>query len=280
MEMLTLDALCVSYRGQDTGGVTPALDGVSLHLAPGERVGLVGQSGSGKSTLALAVLGLLDRQDAVLSGRITWAGEDLTADPARHRRLLGRGIAYVPQDAAAALNPFLRCGLQVAEAVDWRGQRAGTAEREERVFTLLRRVGFAHPAVVARSYPHQLSGGECQRLALAAAIAGDPALLVADEPTSALDAVNQAQVLALIGTLPQAAGMALLLISHDLTVVASLCTRVLVLEDGRLVESGPVAAVLAHPQHEETRRLVHAAACRGYAPAAGRPVVLAGVGVS
>ena len=117
-------------------------------------------------------------------------------------------------------------------------------------------------------------------MALAAAIAGDPALLVADDPTSALDAVNQAQVLALIGTLQQAAGMALLLISHDLTVVASLCTRVLVLQDGRLVESGPVAAVLAHPQHEGTRRLVHAAACRGYAPTAGRPVVLAGVGVS
>ena len=260
------------------------LDGVSLSVAPGERVGLIGESGSGKSLTALSILGLLD-DNLAATGTIDVGPE--RALLARSDRdlapLRGELVSMVFQEPMTALDPLVRVGHQVAEVItlhadDGAGPRWGARRRRRRAararaVELLAEVGLPDPPAAARAYPHQLSGGQRQRVMIAMALANDPALLVADEPTTALDVTVQAQVLELMADLVTERGTGLLFITHDLGVVQRLCERVVVLKDGRIVEQGEVAEVFATPQHDYTRKLLAAStlAPRGSAGATSRP---------
>jgi ABC-type glutathione transport system ATPase component len=220
---------------------------VSFDIGAGERVGLIGESGSGKSLTALAIMGLLP-DELRASGSVRLGGRELLGMSEKDlSRLRGDELAMVFQEPMTALNPAMRVGRQVTEPGRIHGRRHRAAE-------LLDAVGLPD---TARAYPHQLSGGQRQRVVLAMALANEPSLLICDEPTTALDVTVQAQILALIKTsLP--ADSALLFITHDLAVVASVCERVLVMLDGEIVEAGSVREVLTSPKHEYTRKLLDA----------------------
>ena len=247
-----------------------ALDGVSLHVDPGEVLCLVGESGSGKSLLAAAVLRLLPPGVTVAGGRVALGGTNLLSLPERDmRRIRGARVAMVFQDPSTALNPLHRVGDQVAEPFRTHTDLSRAAV-QTRVLDLLAQVGLPDPAGAAAAYPHQLSGGQRQRVAIATALALEPDVLIADEPTTALDVTTQAQVLALMRDLQRRRGMALLFVTHDFGVVAEIADRVAVLQRGVLVEHGPAQQVLNHPAHPYTRALI--AAVPPLAPAAPRPV--------
>ncbi|MDY0058286.1 MAG: ABC transporter ATP-binding protein [Myxococcota bacterium] len=240
----------------EQGPPRPILTGVSFSLYRGETVGLVGESGSGKSTLALALTRLLPSPPTRVRGEVRFAGRDLSSlDPRALREVRGRGIATLPQDPAASLDPLQRVGAQLQEVLIGRGgvTRAAAAAAAERLW---QRVGLADLPDQGRAYPHQLSGGLQQRVLLALVLACEPQVLVADEPTSALDATRQQEVLDLLDTWRREQGLGLLLISHDLGLLATRADRLLVLQQGRLVEEGPTAAVLGEPEHPYTRSLV------------------------
>jgi peptide/nickel transport system ATP-binding protein len=229
-----------------SGGAVHAVRGASLRVAPGEIVGLVGESGSGKSVLGLTALGLLPTDPApVVTGSATLDGTDMTTareDERRARR--GAFIGAVFQDPMSSLNPAMRVGRQVSEA-------AGDDD-PELVRRLLADTGIPEPEVKARAYPHELSGGLRQRVMIAMALARSPRLIVADEPTTALDVTVQAKVLDLLATAARQRGVALLLVTHDLGVAARICDRIAVAYAGRIVETGPAAAVLSAPRHPYT----------------------------
>jgi ABC-type glutathione transport system ATPase component len=233
--LLSCESLRVAYPGPDGG--REALRGVDLELDAGEVVAVVGPSGAGKSSLALAVLGLLPPR-ARMSGVLRWRGEPVAPGPA-HRRLLGRDIGMLFQDPLASLDPVVRVGDQLVETLRAL-RRAGRGDARRRSRELLAEVLLPDPAATERRYAHQLSGGERQRVALALALAGDPALLVADEPVTALDAAVGAAVAGLLGDLVRRRGMSLLLVTHDPRLTAGLADRVLRLESGR-VAAGPAA---------------------------------------
>lgn len=246
-------------------GSAPTLADVSFQVFPGETVAVVGRSGSGKSTLALAAMGLLPESARVTGGAITVDGADLTR--ARERTwavVRGATIGLVPQDPAEALNPLMTVGDQIEEALPPR-----TRDAEGRVAELLAAVGLADPARIAGAYPHELSGGMNQRALVAAALAGQPALVIADEPTSALDGEAAERVLDLLQSQVRDGGRALIVITHDLALVESRADRVLVIDGGRIVEQGPTATVMASPEHGITRELIAAAQL----PATSRTVV-------
>jgi len=247
--LLQVDNLCIAY------GNTEAVRGVSLALAPGESVAIVGGSGSGKTQTALATLGLLER-GARVSGSIRFDGQELVGrSDAELNRLRGARIGMVFQDALSSLNPHLTLGAQIAGPLMWhRKLPRAVALREARA--LLDAVRIPDAARRLYQYPHECSGGMRQRALIALALACKPQLLIADEPTTALDATVQAQILKLLAELRAQLGLALLLISHDLGVVAQLCDRVLVLQAGAVVEEGETAALLTRPQHPCTRELV------------------------
>jgi ABC-type oligopeptide transport system ATPase subunit len=228
-----------------------AVDGVSLRLEEGESVGLVGESGCGKSTTARAIL----RLAPIHSGSLRLAGREIGALRGRELLAFRRRVQLVFQDPFGSLNPRLTIGAALAEplAIHF---RLTAAERRARVAELLRAVELDPDA--ARRYPHEFSGGQRQRIGIARALALDPELLVADEPVSALDVSVQAQVLNLLKTLCARRRCALLLIAHDLAVVRYMCARVLVMNRGRIVEAGPVGAVLTRPQHPYTAALLKA----------------------
>jgi len=254
---LAIESLTVEFPTAD-GGWRPVLRGVSLAVAAGERVALVGESGSGKSVIALASLGLVAAPGRVAAGRVRVAGVDLAETPAaRLRKIRGGAIGLVFQEPASAFNPVFTAGFQIAEAVRaHRGvsrSEAGAIARQ-----LLETTAVDRPSEVALAYPHQLSGGQLQRAMLALALAGDPGLLIADEPTTALDLETQARILELLRRLTEA-GRALLLISHDLAVVAGLVDRVVVLFCGEVVESAPTGELFGRPLHPYTRWLLAAA---------------------
>jgi peptide/nickel transport system ATP-binding protein len=256
--MLEITDLHVDFRDRG-GALRTAVDGVSLQVQRGETVALVGESGCGKSTTALAVMGLLPPRAASVRGRIAFAGEELVgAGASAWERMRGRRIGMVFQDPMTALNPVLTVGEQIEEVLrrhrrlDRRGARRHAGE-------LLDLVGIADPAQRLREYPHQLSGGMRQRVVIAGAVAGEPELLIADEPTTALDVTVQAQILALLGRLVHDLSMALLLITHDLEVVAGHCRDVHVMYAGRIVECGPTGAVFAAPRHPYTDALLRCA---------------------
>ncbi|WP_410573273.1 dipeptide ABC transporter ATP-binding protein [Amycolatopsis sp. cmx-4-61] len=251
MTLLRISGLAVSYQG------VPAVRDVGLHVDAGEVVAVVGESGSGKSTTAHAAIGLLPRGGRVDGGSITFAGRDLLAlSDKQWRRVRGREIALVPQDPAVSLNPVHRIGDQVAEVLKIHGLAdRRTASRQ--AVELLDRAGVPDPALRARQYPHQLSGGLRQRVLIASALAGRPKLIIADEPTSALDVTVQQRILDHLTALAAESGTAILLITHDLGVAADRASRIVVLSQGSVVEAGP--SVVSAPTHPYTRQLLAAA---------------------
>jgi ABC-type glutathione transport system ATPase component len=237
-------------------GATRILDGVSLAVQRGRTTGVVGESGSGKSMTALAVLGLLPRGIHVASGSILFEGREvLQAGAEERRKLRGTAISMVFQDPLAALDPVMRIDDQVAETLVGRKGMSRADGREEAV-RLLARVEMPEPEVRARQYPHQLSGGQRQRVVIAMALAGGPRLLLADEPTTALDVTTQSLVLELLRRLQREDGLGMMLISHDLRVMAHYADDLVVMRGGKVVEHGQARQVLAHPQAEYTRRLI------------------------
>ncbi|BBZ31403.1 peptide ABC transporter ATP-binding protein [Mycolicibacterium confluentis] len=241
------------------GADEPAVSAASLTVHAGETVAVVGESGSGKSTMAAAVLGLLPGGGRIVGGRIEFAGADITgADQNRMRAIRGTGIGYVPQDPVTNLNPVWRIGFQIREAL--RANNIGErSEVGQQAVELLGHVGMPDPAVQARRYPHQLSGGMCQRALIAIGLAGRPRLLIADEPTSALDVTVQRQVLDHLQQMAAELGTAVLLITHDLALAAERASRVVVMHRGRTVESGAAQDILRHPSEDYTQRLVASA---------------------
>jgi peptide/nickel transport system ATP-binding protein/oligopeptide transport system ATP-binding protein len=252
--LLELEDLRVEFAGE--AGPLPVVDGVSLRLAPGAALGLVGESGCGKTMTALSILRLLPPGGRIAGGRLRFRGVDLLSLPAEQmRRRRGKEIGIVFQEPSAALDPLFTIADQVGEALE---VHEGKSRREARraAIGLLERVGIPDAARRAGAYPHELSGGLRQRVCIAMALACRPALLLADEPTTALDVTVQAQILALLDELRRELGMALLLISHDLAVVGSTCDEVAVMYAGRIVEQGPAAAVLSRPAHPYTKGLL------------------------
>jgi peptide/nickel transport system ATP-binding protein len=252
--LLSVEGLEVRFGDQ------PVVCGVELSVLPGQTVAVVGESGSGKSMTAAAILGLLPPDGRITAGRIVFDGQDITsADRKANRRLLrsirGRLIGYVPQDPMTNLNPVWKVGFQIREALR---ANAGDRSARRRVVELLGAAGMPDPAQQAGKYPHQLSGGMCQRALIAIGLAGRPRLLIADEPTSALDVTVQRQVLDHLQRLTNQLGTALLLITHDLALAAERAESVVVVHRGAVVESGAVQSILRNPQHAYTRRLVAA----------------------
>ena len=237
-------------------GVVKAADGVSFEVGEGEVVAVVGESGSGKTVTALSILRLLPRT-ARVSGEIRFRGASLLDLPdERIRAIRGSGIAMVFQDALAALNPLHRVGQQVEEAIRLHHKDVSHKEARARVVELLGSVGIPNPADRYSEYPHQFSGGMRQRAMIAMAIANDPDLLIADEPTTALDVTTQAQVLEVLARARERTRSAMVLISHDLGVVAGVADRVVVMYAGRVVETGTVRQVFHNPEHPYTAGLL------------------------
>ena len=248
--ILDVRNLHVAFRGKTV------VEDVSFAVQPGETVALVGESGSGKSVTALSCLRLLPTAGANPSGSITLGGtEVLKATPDELQRLRGGVAGMVFQEPMTSLNPLHSIGRQVGEAVTLHRPLRGAALRA-RVIELLERAGLPDPAHRLEAFPHQLSGGQRQRVMIAAALANDPKLLIADEPTTALDVTIQAQILALLDDLKRRLSMAMLLITHDLTIVRRHADRVVVMRHGRIVEQGPASEVLTDPQHPYTRMLL------------------------
>ena len=237
-------------------GVVKAVDGVSFTVGEGEVLGLVGESGSGKTVTGFSILGLVDPPGRVVAGSIRFAGAELVGcQPETLRAIRGRRIAMVFQDPMMTLNPVLRIDTQMIEAIRAHERVSDKAARA-RARAALVAVGIASPDERLKSYPHQFSGGMRQRVAIAIALLHRPQLLIADEPTTALDVTIQSQILAEVQALCAEAGTALIWITHDLAVVAGLADRIAVMYAGRIVEEGPVDAVLAHPLHPYTRGLI------------------------
>jgi len=234
-----------------------AVGGVSLHVKPGECVGVIGESGSGKSVTALSVMGLVASPPGVITGgAVRYDGEDLlSASYASMRRKRGRNVAYIFQDPQATLHPLFRVGDQLAEAIQSH-ERVSESKAKARALDLLQAVRIPNAESRLRDFPHELSGGMRQRVGIAMAMANDPDVIIADEPTTALDVTVQAQILALLDDLRRERGLAIIFITHDFGVVAQLCDRVAVMYAGRIVEEGPTMEVLEAPQHPYTRRLI------------------------
>jgi oligopeptide/dipeptide ABC transporter ATP-binding protein len=252
------DAL-LRIRGLETGIGRAGpwiLQGVDLELAPGEVLGVVGESGSGKSMLALSLMGLLPQPLAVRAGQAWWGGKDVfSLPPAQRRALRGGEMAMIFQEPMSSLNPVMRVSQQLGEVLRWHRGLEGAAAREE-ALQLLRRVEMPDPPRQLDSFPHELSGGMRQRVMIAMALAGRPRLLIADEPTTALDVTIQAQILELLRRIQRDDGMAVLLITHDLGVIAQMCDRVAVMYAGRIVEQGSVLDIFDRPGHPYTQGLL------------------------
>ncbi len=253
--LLEVSDLSVTFKRKGRRDVK-AVDGVSCTVAATETLGLVGESGSGKSVTAMAVLGLLPKRGVEITGSIKLAGVELLGMPDDQLRdLRGREMAMVFQDPMTSLNPVISIGEQVTEVLRRHRQMDGAAAREEAV-SLLHRVGIPDGQRRLKEYPHQLSGGMRQRALIAIALACQPRLLICDEPTTALDVTIQAQILDLLKELVSETGTALMMITHDLGVVAGLCSQVHVMYSGRIVESSPRRELFAHPRHPYTGGLL------------------------
>jgi ABC-type glutathione transport system ATPase component len=230
--------------------------GISFELAPGKAVGIVGESGSGKTLTCRAALGILPDQLVVSAGSITIAGHDIAGLSVRQwTGLRGSTISGVFQDPASYLNPSIPAGPQIAEVIRVK-KKVGRREARDRVLDLLRSVQLRNPENVYSQYTFELSGGMLQRVLIAAAIAADPRVLIADEATTALDVTVQAEILDLLADLRERTGLALLIVAHDLAVVAQVCDEVLVMRQGDVVEHGTTEDVLYRPQHEYTQLLI------------------------
>ncbi|MGK3949949.1 dipeptide/oligopeptide/nickel ABC transporter permease/ATP-binding protein [Microbacterium sp. K2] len=255
--LLEINDLAIAYP-RPSGGLNEVVRGVDLSIARGQIVGLVGESGSGKSQTAFASLGVLPNEAVVTRGSIRFDGRELVGlTDAQMRPLRGKEIAYIPQEPMSNLDPSYKVGAQLVEGV--RSALGVTrAEASARVLALLERVGIADPKRTFDSYPHQISGGMAQRVLIAGAVASRPKLLIADEPTTALDVTVQAEILDLLRDLQSELDMAILLVTHNFGVVADLCDRIAVMQNGVIVESGTAAEVFSHPTHEYTKMLLGA----------------------
>jgi peptide/nickel transport system ATP-binding protein len=255
MSLLEVCDYRLAFDGYE--GTAQVLNGIDLSLEEGEAVGIVGETGCGKSVLARSLLRLNPEPPArIVSGSIHFAGEDvLRMQGPALRRLRGTGIGMVFQDPATYLNPVFTIGRQLEDVLRAHGHRRDIADQS---VALLESVQLRDAAALLRRYPHELSGGMRQRVLIAQALAGNPRLLVADEPTTALDVTVQRQVLALIADLVTRLRLTLLLISHDLGVIGTLCRRVVVMYAGTIIEDAPIAALLATPRHPYTRGLLAA----------------------
>lgn len=238
-------------------GVVRAVDGVSFRIDAGETVTIIGESGSGKSTTAMGILGLLPPDLAVLSGSAHFGDRDILGNTKALREVRGRHIALIPQDPMTALSPVHTVGSQLRDAIRHSGV-TGRSKRHARAVELLGQVKISRPSEQLAKYPHQLSGGQLQRILIAAALAAGPELIVADEPTSALDVTVQASILDLLLELQERTGIGMLLITHDLGVARLMSDRIFVMRDGRFVESGGAEDLLRAPQSEYTKRLLDA----------------------
>ena len=256
-QLLGIEDLSIHAAGK------PLVSGISFSVAPGERLGLIGESGSGKSLTALAAIGLL-ADGLQASGSVLLDGRQVIGTPDRDLvALRGTAAAVIFQEPLTALDPLMKIGQQVALVVRRRAKRDGMPTDATtimgEVLALLDQVALPQPQRIAQAWPHEISGGQRQRAAIAMALACKPKLLIADEPTTALDVTTQAEILTLLGELVRERNMALLFISHDLPVVAGAVDRVVVLRNGEVVEQGPVSTVFDRPSHEYTRSLVAAA---------------------
>ena len=269
--MLRVENLVTRFHTYD--GVVRALEGVSFEVREGEIFGLVGETGCGKSVTTYSTLRLLPSTGRVHSGHITLAGESLLdASESRMREVRGGEIAMIFQDPLSALNPVMRVGDQIAESVWLHDDLPDADAVAARVEEVLGEVRMPDPSGAARAFPHELSGGMQQRVMIAMALAGRPKMLIADEPTTALDVTIQSQVLQLLRQLKQEAGLTVLLITHDLGVVAELCDRVAVMYAGTIVETAPVEELFSDPKHPYTQGLLAAlpGASETLAPVPGR----------
>src|SRR5690606_17772341 len=242
-----------------------AVDGVDLTVDHGELLGIVGESGSGKSVSMMAMMGLLDGQGTVTADHMQFDGQELSAlTPTQKRRIIGKDIAMIFQDPMTALNPSYTVGFQIEEVLKVH-MGLDRKARRQRAIELMREVEIPDPERRLSAYPHQLSGGMSQRVAIAMAIACEPRLLIADEPTTALDVTIQAQIMDLLLRLQKERGMALLMITHDLAVVSEVAQRVVVMYAGQVAETGEVRDVFFEPAHPYTRALIAAIpeSCRG-----------------
>jgi len=256
--MTTTEQPLLSVAGLEVrfGDDPPAISNVELTVRSGQTVAVVGESGSGKSTTAAAILGLLAPGGRITAGRIVFDGVDIvSADPRRLRSIRGTGIGYVPQDPTTNLNPVWKVGFQIREAL----RANNISDAKQRSLRLLHEAGMPDPSTQARRYPHQLSGGMCQRALIAIGLAGRPRLLIADEPTSALDVTVQRQVLDHLQHLAAELGTAVLLITHDLALAGERAEQLVVVHRGHVVETGAAQSILSDPQHPYTRQLVAAA---------------------
>ncbi len=260
MSLLAIEALTVAFRSER--GEATAVEDVSLSLEPGEILGVVGESGSGKSVTALSVMGLLPEPAArVVGGRVVFEGQVLTGMAERRlRRIRGPGIGMVFQEPMTSLNPVFSIGEQITETLAAHAHQPGgerdSGKRRDRAVEMLERVGIPSAARRLSDYPHQLSGGQRQRVGIAMALACRPRLLIADEPTTALDVTIQAGILDLLLDLREQLGMAVLLITHNMGVIAEVADRVAVMYAGRVVEQAPVERLFAAPGHPYTRALL------------------------
>jgi peptide/nickel transport system ATP-binding protein len=262
-QLLEIDDLKVQFVLRD--GVVKAVDGANLAVGRGEVLGLVGESGSGKSVTGFAILGLVDPPGRIVGGSIRFRGEELIGRPESGlRRIRGRDIAMVFQDPMMTLNPVLRIDTQIIEAITAHERVSARAARA-RARAALAAVGIASPDERLAAYPHQLSGGMRQRVAIAIALLHRPALVIADEPTTGLDVTIQSQIVAEMQALCADAGTAMIWITHDLALISGFADRVAVMYAGRIVEQGPVGAVLGAPLHPYTRGLI------GSLPGGGQP---------
>lgn len=257
--LLSVKDLRVCYRLPQ--GYVEVLRGVSFELEAGEVLGVVGESGSGKSTLALAVAGLLPPNAKILGGSVVFDGTDITrAKPQQLDALRGTGIFMVFQDPFMSLNPLMRVGDQIAEAIKVRNKRQNRPndpkQAKQETVELLRRVRIADPEDVAQRFPHQLSGGQNQRVMIAMALAEKPKLIIADEPTTALDVTTQAQILSIFREIVEQEKIAIMFITHDLAVASAITGRVAVIYRGQIQEIGPTRSVLLEPKHPYTVALV------------------------
>ena len=253
--LLEVEDLAVTFRGSG-GESVEAVNEVSFSVRPGQHVALVGESGSGKSVTSLAVMGLLPRRSTTVTGSIRYGGADLlTMDDQERRDLRGAEMAMIFQDPMTSLNPVVRIGVQIGEVLQ-RHKNMSASDAREVSGELLRRVGISDGPRRLREYPHQLSGGMRQRVLIAIALACEPRLLIADEPTTALDVTIQAQILELLRELVSGTGTALVMITHDLGVVAGLCDEVHVMYSGRVVESATRRTLFGAPRHPYTGGLL------------------------
>ncbi|SDD06092.1 oligopeptide/dipeptide ABC transporter, ATP-binding protein, C-terminal domain-containing protein [Paenibacillus sp. UNCCL117] len=253
-DLLVIKDLCTQFKTDR--GVFPAVSGLDITIRKGEILCIVGESGSGKTVASLSLMQLLPSSGSIASGQIRFEGTDLLKLKKKEiGQIRGKSIAMIFQDPMVALDPVFTCGSQIVEAIRIHDKRSYAAARE-RTLELLKLVGIAHPERVFDAYPHELSGGMCQRIMIAMALSCNPKLLIADEPTTALDVTVQAQILELLKRIRDELGMSIMLITHDLGVVAEMADRVAVMYAGKIMEVGDARTVFKQPQHPYTQGLL------------------------